>query len=185
MADWPKIFAAAGLSSSAAAALTLAVTQQLPVTAQHEGMRLEAYQDTGGVWTICSGDTEGVKPGMVLTLEQCLERDRQRLNEHTLAVLVDTPVLAENVAALRQAGDFHYNAGPKWWAASPMRTHFRARRWRQGCEAFRGYIVLGRVARPIKGEPCRMKGKTLYCKLPGLVKRREDERSRCLAGQSS
>lgn len=32
-----------------------------------EGLRLIAYKDTGGVWTIGYGHTNGVKPGQVIT----------------------------------------------------------------------------------------------------------------------
>jgi lysozyme len=35
-----------------------------------EGERLEAYQDSGGVWTIGFGHTKGVKMGDVITHEQ-------------------------------------------------------------------------------------------------------------------
>ncbi len=35
-----------------------------------EGLRLEAYQDQGGVWTIGYGSTHGVKEGMVINEEQ-------------------------------------------------------------------------------------------------------------------
>ncbi len=35
-----------------------------------EGLRLKAYQDDAGVWTIGYGWTHGVKPGMVWTREQ-------------------------------------------------------------------------------------------------------------------
>jgi lysozyme len=37
-----------------------------------EGCRLEAYQDSGGVWTIGMGHTKGVKPGMTITRDQAL-----------------------------------------------------------------------------------------------------------------
>lgn len=40
------------------------------MTKQFEGLRLEAYQDGGGVWTIGYGHTAGVKPGQVITAEQ-------------------------------------------------------------------------------------------------------------------
>ena len=32
-----------------------------------QGSRLVAYQDQGGVWTICDGITKGVTPGMRVT----------------------------------------------------------------------------------------------------------------------
>lgn len=36
----------------------------------HEGCRLTAYQDSGGVWTIGVGHTRGVEEGQVITQEQ-------------------------------------------------------------------------------------------------------------------
>jgi lysozyme len=35
-----------------------------------EGCKLEAYQDTGGVWTIGLGHTAGVKEGDIITMDQ-------------------------------------------------------------------------------------------------------------------
>ncbi|HEX8166437.1 MAG TPA: lysozyme [Beijerinckiaceae bacterium] len=43
-----------------------------------EGLRLDAYQDVAGIWTIGYGHTRGVHPGMVMTkaeAEQALEDD--------------------------------------------------------------------------------------------------------------
>lgn len=37
---------------------------------QYEGLRLNAYQDAGGVWTIGYGHTVGVQPGDVITREE-------------------------------------------------------------------------------------------------------------------
>lgn len=37
---------------------------------QYEGLRLKAYQDAGGVWTIGYGHTAGVQPGDVITKEE-------------------------------------------------------------------------------------------------------------------
>jgi lysozyme len=36
-----------------------------------EGRELRAYQDIVNVWTICDGETKGVKPGDVATAAQC------------------------------------------------------------------------------------------------------------------
>ena len=36
-----------------------------------EGRELKAYRDIVGVWTICDGETKGVKPGMVKTNAEC------------------------------------------------------------------------------------------------------------------
>lgn len=35
-----------------------------------EGLRLKAYKDTGGVWTIGYGHTATARPGMVITLQE-------------------------------------------------------------------------------------------------------------------
>ena len=40
----------------------------------HEALRLKAYQDSKGVWTIGWGHTKGVKPGDVITREQAERR---------------------------------------------------------------------------------------------------------------
>jgi len=40
------------------------------IVKQFEGLRLQAYQDTGGVWTIGWGHTAGVKEGQEITEEQ-------------------------------------------------------------------------------------------------------------------
>lgn len=37
----------------------------------NEGRSLEAYQDSAGVWTICDGETLGVKPGQKATESDC------------------------------------------------------------------------------------------------------------------
>lgn len=36
-----------------------------------EGRELQAYRDIVGVWTICDGETKGVKPGDVATPAEC------------------------------------------------------------------------------------------------------------------
>jgi len=46
---------------------------------QQEGTRYVAYQDVGGTWTICEGDTHNVKQGDTATREQCDDRLRKNL----------------------------------------------------------------------------------------------------------
>ena len=68
----------------------------------HEALRLKAYQDSKGVWTIGWGHTKGVKPGDVITREQAEQfiRDDFAWVEHTLnADLVtgrDKPLVTQN-----------------------------------------------------------------------------------------
>lgn len=58
---------------------------------RHEGLRLEAYQDSAGVWTIGYGSTGGVRPGDVITeaqaeklLKQDLKTAEDEINRHLL-----------------------------------------------------------------------------------------------------
>ena len=51
--------------------------------AQWEGLRLVAYDDGGGVWTICYGHTKGVKQGDVATKQQCLDWLQEDIAEHS------------------------------------------------------------------------------------------------------
>lgn len=44
----------------------------LDFTARSEGIRLIAYQDSGGVWTIGVGHTKGVKKGQEITYAQAM-----------------------------------------------------------------------------------------------------------------
>ena len=155
---------------------------QAPQTRRHEGQVLRAYRDPARVATICSGRTLGVKSGDTATPAQCDAWLRDDLATHTAAALHAVPTLAEQPGALRQAGDFAFNAGDARFAGSPMAAAFRSRRWRLGCEAFRDYVTLYRAPPGATGRHCRIgSGGIRYCEAAGLVARREDERARCLA----
>lgn len=69
---------------TAAAAAAIGVASHF--VAGWEGERFAAYPDSGGVWTICSGHTKGVKPGDTATKAQCEEYLRQDLEEAAAAV---------------------------------------------------------------------------------------------------
>jgi len=49
-------------------ALTMLATG---IISQFEGRELRAYQDIVNVWTICDGETKGVKPGDAATPAEC------------------------------------------------------------------------------------------------------------------
>ncbi len=46
-----------------------------------EGLELTAYPDVVGVWTVCYGETQGIKPGMKFTKQQCEEKLAKRVLE--------------------------------------------------------------------------------------------------------
>jgi len=58
-----------GGAAGAGAAAVIAVL--VVMTGRWEGLELRAYRDIVGVWTICYGDTHGVRPGEVRTKAQC------------------------------------------------------------------------------------------------------------------
>lgn len=75
-----------------------------------EGLRLQAYQDVVGVWTIGYGTTRGVKAGMAITKDQAermLVNDVQRF-EPDIDRLVKAPLNQGQWDALMS---FVYNLG--------------------------------------------------------------------------
>lgn len=68
----------------------------------HEALRLKAYQDSKGVWTIGWGHTKGVKPGDVITraqAEQFIRDDLAWVERVLNADLVsgrDNPIVTQN-----------------------------------------------------------------------------------------
>jgi len=82
-----------------------------------EGNKLEAYQDSGGVWTIGRGHTEGVSPGMVITQDQSdsfFLEDRQK-TEGCVGSIVSKSINENQFAA---AVCFAFNV--KNWMGTPL-----------------------------------------------------------------
>lgn len=98
--------------------------------------QLAAYRDIVGVWTICGGETLGVKPGMVETVEGCKARDEAALIRHAEPVLACTPVLKGHPNQLSAAISLAYNIGTKGYCGSTVARRFNARDWRGACDAF-------------------------------------------------
>lgn len=81
----------------------------------HEGSGISkdglahSYLDSASVWTICSGDTDGVKRGQVETPEQCNARLEKSIQKHAQA-LSALPDRTPDYAVLA-AVDFAYHVG--------------------------------------------------------------------------
>lgn len=122
-----------------------------------EGLRLQAYQDAVGVWTIGYGATRGVKVGMSITKDQAermLLNDVQRF-EPEIQRLVTTPLSQGQWDALVS---FTYNLGAANLESSTLRRLLNAGDYAGATEQFpRWNKAGGRV-------------------LPGLVRRRAAER---------
>ncbi|PSO51060.1 MAG: hypothetical protein BRC33_01555 [Cyanobacteria bacterium SW_9_44_58] len=75
-----------------------------------EGLRLNSYQDSAGVWTVGYGHTDTAKPGMSISrsrAKELLKRDLQRFEE-AVAKKVDVPLSQSQFDALVS---FTYNVG--------------------------------------------------------------------------
>ena len=91
----------------------------LALVKAQEGLRLEAYRDGGGVWTIGYGHTRGVKPGDVISRERAellLDTDLAEA-ERIVAELVHVPLTDNQFAALV---DFVFNEGAGAFAGSTL-----------------------------------------------------------------
>ena len=72
--------------------------QGLALVKRFEGLKLDAYQDVAGVWTIGYGHTRGVRPGMHITeaeAEQAL-RDDLHGAEHVVDTAVGSATTSDN-----------------------------------------------------------------------------------------
>jgi lysozyme len=154
------------------AALILAASLvAAPITASFEGLRTHPYRDPAPkhTMTVCYGETN-VKM-KVYAPDECqmmLEADQQK--QYAPAVLKCVPGIGQRVNLLASEIDAAYNSGVgkvsdhlHGFCGSPMAIHFRAGEWVAGCNAYRGWHVApgGKL-------------------LPGLVRRRETERTLCL-----
>jgi GH24 family phage-related lysozyme (muramidase) len=75
----------------------------------NEGRSLVSYQDPAGVWTICDGETLGVKPGQRATEAQCDETLRKGIARHAEALTGLPQDLPDGVVV--GAVDLTYNIG--------------------------------------------------------------------------
>lgn len=132
--------------------------------AQHEGLRYTSYPDpgTGGApWTVCYGSTRGVRPGMILTHEECLERLAADLWEAERAVQRNVKV------PLRQGEydayvSFVFNVGEGNFRTSTMLRLLNSGDRTGACNQFPLWKYANKLV------------------LNGLVVRRHEEQSLCL-----
>ncbi|MBD2023395.1 lysozyme, partial [Leptolyngbya sp. FACHB-711] len=100
-----------------------------------EGLRLEAYLDAVGVWTIGYGTTSGVFPGQRITeaqAEEFLRRDLRRF-EAAVTDLVTVPLNDDQFSALVS---FTYNVGEGAFGGSTLLRLLNQRDYRGAAEQF-------------------------------------------------
>lgn len=170
--------------AAAVASVTIAVASvgYMQLSSDHvrafEGTRYTAYQDSGGVWTICEGHTRGVRQGMTATREQCDEYLRQDLQE---ADAIVSRCMPATMGDKRRAAfvSFAFNVGPGARGVkdglcilkSGREPHIKrmawAGNWQAACDGLLAWT------------------KAAGIELRGLVKRRHAERALCLAADFS
>lgn len=175
----PKAPAAiAGLALLVGAA---GATELLNDTKSDEGVKYVSYRDLGGIWSICSGSTKGVKPGEVDSAEQCDARTIQDLTKAAKIVLHCAPNLKARHNQLRAVIRFQNNTGK--FCTSSARPLFLASKWRAGCDALLRYN--GIISpRPIRGavRVRRLKDGRYFNEIRGLDNRRNTEHAVCVEG---
>lgn len=102
------------------------------LVAPWEGVETKAYQDIVGVWTICYGETSGVKPGMVKTPEQCTESLAKELENYNrqMKKYVKVP-LPEHMEVAYTS--FVWNVGVGAWSSSTLLKLLNQERYDEAC----------------------------------------------------
>jgi len=155
----PATLAKAGIAS-----LFAAVVLVTPSVIDHEGWRTKTYADPVGIPTVGAGVTgKGVVPGRTYSQQEAEDMTARALLEHAIAI---RPCLPEDLPQETRAAfvSFAYNIGSTKFCASTLARKAKAGDLRGACDELTRWVYAG--------------GR----KLPGLVKRRADERALCLRG---
>lgn len=110
-----------------------------------EGREHVAYRDIVGVLTICDGDTQNVKPGMVETDAGCDERTSRRIVTEFVPELqkcvstFDAAPLSWKAAAI----SLSWNIGTPSFCRSTAAMRARLGQWRESCVAMSWYNRAG------------------------------------------
>lgn len=120
------------------------------LTDREEGNKLVAYQDIGGVWTICKGITHGVRPGEVRTEQQCAAANSAE-GMKWLAVVDDGFTERQPDARRVAFADFALNVGQGNFARSTARRLINEGKIADGCSELKRwvYVNIGGVNRII------------------------------------
>ncbi|UEP49667.1 lysozyme [Burkholderia ambifaria] len=161
MAEMPKK-TLVGVVGAAAAALLFSMVPKF------EGTKLIGYFDPVGIPTKCMGDTTNVVVGQRYSEAECRELLERQLIVHAEPVLKCTPILKGHTYQLAAAVSFAYNVGTTAYCGSTTAKRFNAGDWKGACRA---------MNEADNGRPqwVTARGRVL----PGLVKRRADERELC------
>ncbi|MDA9470548.1 lysozyme [Enterococcus sp. 5H] len=121
-----------------------------------EGLRLSAYQDSVGVWTIGYGHTKGVYAGMTISEMQANAFLDEDIKTHAVGIFKYVTVQL-NQNQFDALVSFHFNLGPYILANSQLLIYINSKNWTSAANEMKRYVYAG--------------GQILQ----GLVNRRNDE----------
>lgn len=133
-----------------------------------EGLRQYAYYDPPGVLTVCYGSTTNVEKGKKYSLEECKARLDKDMLQSIQQVEQCVPGLPEEVLAA--FGDAVYNLGPNIACNTKKSTAAR-------------HLIQGELVQACNQLPRWNKATVggVSVELPGLTKRRNQERDLCIS----
>ncbi|CAG9262247.1 lysozyme [Paraburkholderia caribensis] len=141
------------------------------IVPRFEGLVNHGYLDAGGIPTKCMGDTHDVIVGRTYSSAECSASLEAQLIAHAEPVLRITPQLRGHPNQLAAAVSFAYNIGIGQYGASETARRFRMQDWKGACKA---------MNESDDGRPQWVSANGVV--LPGLVKRRAEERRLCEVG---
>lgn len=139
------------------------ITIAVGIVGGFEGLRTVAYLDPVGIPTACFGETQGVRMGDKFTVEECRQMLGERVLEFGNAVdrCITYPMPDKRKAAFTSLA---YNIGSEAFCKSSIVRKYNKGDVVGACEAMLLYVKAGGIT------------------LPGLVRRREQERTLCMEG---
>lgn len=136
----------------------------VPFIGQWEGLRTTAYQDIVGVWTVCYGETRGVRPGDTYTVAECNEMlSREVVAFHQSLTRCIPSLPTQPVGVQVAVVSWGYNVGTGAACRSTLARHLNAGDVVAACNQLPRWNRAG-------GQVVR-----------GLTNRRISERELCLA----
>lgn len=110
--------------------------------AEFEGLRLQAYQDSVGVWTIGYGHTQGVVPGQIITVAKANQLLDQDIQTHASGIFKYVQVQL-NQNQFDALVSFHFNLGANILQGSELLTCINARNWQAAANQMLKYVYAG------------------------------------------
>lgn len=100
-----------------------------------EGLELEAYKDSAGVWSIGYGQTGGIRKGQVISKERAEMMLHARVTEieKDLTFLIKVAINPNQISALVS---LIYNIGSGAFARSTLRRYINLEMWQVAADQF-------------------------------------------------